>query len=147
LNCITRFTTTRYGGFFYAHRKANMPADEAVDAARHGDNQLRMKEMEQRIGRIEEGFEKLAADVHTMKGNLAANTSFSREAAEGIEAIKQQLGQLAQLDIPSLKDIAEYMNSMRGGVRVLGWLERPARWVIAIAGAVGALYGIFKLKG
>lgn len=124
-----------------------MPADEAVDAARHGDNQLRMKEMEQRIGRIEEGFEKLAADVHTMKGNLAANTSFSREAAEGIEAIKQQLGQLAQLDIPSLKDIAEYMNSMRGGVRVLGWLERPARWVIAIAGAVGALYGIFKLKG
>lgn len=124
-----------------------MPVDEAVDAARHSANQDRMAEMEQRIGRVEEVVGKLAADVHTMKGNLAANTSFSREAAEGIEAIKQQLGQLAQLDIPSLKDIAEYMNSMRGGVRVLGWLERPARWVIAIAGAVGALYGIFKLKG
>ena len=124
-----------------------MPADETVDAARHSANQDRMAEMEQRIGRVEEVVGKLAADVPTMKGNLAANTSFSREAAEGIEAIKQQLGQLAQLDIPSLKDVAEYMNSMRGGVRVLGWLERPARWVIAIAGAVGALYGIFKLKG
>ena len=124
-----------------------MPVDEAVDAARHSANQDRLTEMEQRIGRVEEVVGKLAADVHTMKGNLAANTSFSREAAEGIEAIKQQLGQLAQLDIPSLKDIAEYMSSMRGGVRVLGWLERPARWVIAIAGAVGALYGIFKLKG
>jgi len=124
-----------------------MPADEAVESARHGDNQRRMVQMEERIGRLEDVVGKLAADVHTMKGNLAANTSFSREAAEGIEAIKQQLGQLAQLDIPSLKDIAEYMNSMRGGVRVLGWLERPARWVIAIAGAVGALYGILKLKG
>lgn len=123
-----------------------MPADEAVDAARHGDNQLRMKEMEQRIGRIEEGFEKLAIDVHTMKGNLAANTSFSREAAEGIEAIKQQLGQLAQLDIPSLKDIAEYMNNMRGGVRVLGWLERPAKWVTVMAGAATALYLLWKNK-
>lgn len=106
-----------------------------------------MAEMEQRIGRVEEVVGKLAADVHTMKGNLAANTSFSREAAEGIEAIKQQLGQLAQLDIPSLKDIAEYMNNMRGGVRVLGWLERPAKWIAAIAGAFLALYGIFKLKG
>lgn len=104
-------------------------------------------EMKASIVQLVEGLAKLGIDVHTMKGNLAANTSFSREAAEGIEAIKQQLGQLAQLDIPSLKDIAEYMNSMRGGVRVLGWLERPARWVIAIAGAVGALYGIFKLKG
>ena len=128
-----------------------MPVDEAIDAARHAANQDRMAEMEQRIGRMEEGYEKLAVDVHTMKTNLAANTSFSREAAEGIAAIKvqlaQQLAQMSQLDIPSLKDIAEYMNSMRGGVRVLGWLERPARWVIAIAGAVGALYGIFKLKG
>ena len=57
-----------------------MPVDEAVDAARHAANQDRMAEMEQRIGRMEEGYEKLAGDVHTMKGNLAANTSFSRES-------------------------------------------------------------------
>ena len=102
--------------------------------------------MEQRIGRMEEGYDKVAADVHTMKGNLSANTSFSREAAEGIEAIKAQLGQLAQLDIPSLKDIAEYMNNMRGGVRVLGWLERPAKWVAVMAGAATALYALWKSK-
>lgn len=131
-----------------------MPADEQTERQHHADNQARMEELERQqaemkasIAQLVEGLAKLGIDVHTMKGNLAANTSFSREAAEGIEAIKQQLGQLAQLDIPSLKDIAEYMNSMRGGVRVLGWLERPARWVIAIAGAVGALYGILKLKG
>jgi len=109
-----------------------------------------MAEMERRIGRMEEGYEKLALDVHTMKGNLAANTLFSREAAEGIAAIKnqmtQQLDQMSQLDIPSLKDIAEYMNNMRGGVRVLGWLERPAKWVTVMAGAATALYILWKNK-
>lgn len=123
-----------------------MPADEVMDAARHADNQRRLAEVEATVARMVERVDKVAADVHTMKGNLAANTSFSREAAEGIESIKVQMGQLSQLDIPSLKDIAEYMNNMRGGVRVLGWLERPAKWVAAIAGAVGALYALWKLK-
>ena len=123
-----------------------MPADEVMDAARHADNQRRLTEVEATVARMVEHVDKIATDMHTMKGNLAANTSFSREAAEGIESIKQQLGQLSQLDIPSLKDIAEYMNNMRGGVRVLGWLERPAKWVIAIGGAIAAIYGLWKLK-
>lgn len=113
-----------------------MSADEAVDATRHEDNQLRMTELEGTVAG-------LAADVHAMKGSLAANTSFSREAAEGIAAIKALI---AQLDIPSLRDMGEVMTSMRGGVRVLGWLERPAKWVMAIAGAAAALYGLWKLK-
>ncbi|SEN31383.1 hypothetical protein SAMN05428959_1011135 [Duganella sp. CF517] len=37
------------------------------------------------------------------------------------------------------------MTSMRGGVRVLGWLERPAKWIAAMAGAA-AVYALWKLK-
>lgn len=113
-----------------------MPADEQTEALRHEDTQRRLAEVEKRL-------DKLASDVHTMKGNMASNTALTQETLAGVDAIKQAL---AQLDIPSLHEIAEAMNSMKGGVKVLGWLERPAKWVAAIAGAVGALYALWKLK-
>lgn len=113
-----------------------MPGNEQVEAQHHADNQ-------QRIGAMEEELSNLRADVHALKGNMAGNTSLTREALEGIDALK---GMIGQLDIPSLKDMAETMVAMRGGVQVLGWLERPAKWVAAIAGAAAALYALWKLK-
>ncbi|SDG85097.1 MULTISPECIES: hypothetical protein [unclassified Duganella] len=113
-----------------------MPADEATEVQRHEDMQRRLAEVERRL-------DKMASDVHAMKGNMAGNTALTQETLAGVDAIKQAI---AQLDIPSLREMAEAMNSMKGGVKVLGWLERPAKWVAAIAGAVAALYALWKLK-
>lgn len=120
-----------------------MPADDATDAARHADNQRRLTEVEATVARIVERLDTLGTDVHTMKGNLAANTAFSQESLAGIDAIR---GLVAQLDIPALRDMAEAVTSMRGGVRVLGWLERPAKWIAAMAGAAAAVWALWKLK-
>ena len=121
-----------------------MPADEAVDAARHDDNQRRLTEVEGTVATMVQQLEKLAKDLHAVKGNMAASTALTQETLTGVDTIK---GLIAQLDISALREMADAMNSMKGGVRVLGWLERPAKWIAAIAGAVLALYGILKLKG
>lgn len=120
-----------------------MPADELTEALRHEDTQRRLAEVEGKVAVIVERLDKVATDVHTMKGNMAGNTLLTQETLDGVDAIKQAL---ALLDIPSLREMAEAMNSMKGGVKVLGWLERPAKWVAAIAGAIGALYALWKLK-
>ena len=73
---------------------------------------------------------KLASDVHTIKSNLAANTFFTTEALENVKAI------------------VETVEAMRGGVKVLGWIERPAKWVATIVGAGVALWALWqKTKG
>jgi archaellum component FlaC len=120
-----------------------MPADEATEAQRHEDTQRRLTEVEANVARISERLDKVASDVHTMKGNMAGNTALTQETLAGVDSIKTLIG---QLDIPSLRDIAEAMNSMKGGVKVLGWLERPAKWIAAMAGAAAALYALWKLK-
>jgi predicted sugar kinase len=120
-----------------------MPADEVTEAARHADNQQRLTDVEQSIAHALERLEKLATDVHSMKGNMAGNTVLTQETLAGVDAIKALI---AQLDIPSLREMAEAMNSMKGGVKVLGWLERPAKWIAAMAGAAAALYALWKLK-
>lgn len=120
-----------------------MPADEATEALRHADNQRRLSEVEATVVQIVQRLDKLGTDVHTMKGNLAANTAFSQESLAGIDVIR---GLVAQLDIPALKDMADTLAAMRGGVKVLGWLERPAKWLATMAAAAAAIYGLWKLK-
>lgn len=100
--------------------------------------------MKASITQLVEALAKLGIDVHTMKGNMAGNTALTQETLAGVDIIK---GLFAQLDVAALSEMVNAVNSMKGGMRVLGWLERPAKWFIAITGAAGALYGILKLKG
>lgn len=120
-----------------------MPADEITDALRHEDNQRRLTEVEGAVAHVAVRLDALVDDFHALKGNMAGNTRLTEETLAGIAAIKDLI---SQLDIPSLRDMAEVMTSMRGGVRVLGWLERPAKWIAAIAGAAAAVYALWKLK-
>lgn len=120
-----------------------MAGNEQIEAQHHADNQQRLDAMEVAQAATNEAMAMLAADVHALKGTIAANTSFTREALAGIDAIKALI---SELDIPSLKDMGETMAAMRGGVKVLGWLERPAKWIAAIAGAAAALYALWKIK-
>ncbi|USX25775.1 hypothetical protein NHH73_24880 [Oxalobacteraceae bacterium OTU3CINTB1] len=112
-------------------------------ALHHAENQRRIAEVEGVVAQVVVRLDAMASDVHTLKGNMAGNTTLTQETLAGIDAIKALIG---QLDIPSLRDMGEVMTSMRGGVRVLGWLERPAKWVAAMAGAAAAVYALWKLK-
>lgn len=120
-----------------------MPADEITDALRHEDNQRRLTEMEEVVGQVVVQFAALADDVHTLKGNMAGNTRMTQETLAGVDTIKALIG---QIDIPSLREVVDAVNTMKGGVRVLGWLERPAKWIAAMAGAAAAVYALWKLK-
>jgi len=120
-----------------------MPADEVTEVMRHADNQRRLTEVEDTVARIVERLDKVAIDVHTLKGNMAGNTLMTQETLAGVDAIKALIG---QLDIPSLREMADAVNTMKGGVKVLGWLERPAKWLATMAAAAVAIYGLWKLK-
>ena len=132
-----------------------IPLTEQVEAEHHNDNQQRFEQLEAitatlvvkqeviaaRQEAASEVMDKLVADVHTLRENMAGNTSLMQESLKGIDAIKLQIAQIAQLsqlDVPSLKEIADAMNSMKGGIRVVGWLERPVKWFAIMAGAVAA---------
>jgi len=115
-----------------------MPGTEQIEEQHHSDNLLRLDQLEAAQAAQAEAMAKLSSDVHALKGNMAGNTSLTQAALDGIDAIKAQISQLAQLDVPSLKEIADAMNSMKGGIRVLGWLERPAKWFAVMAGAAAA---------
>jgi|GEM_PF-6642809 len=87
--------------------------------------------------KLTEEFVMVKADVHTLKGNLAANTSITKEVADGQAEIKAAV---AKIDLAALTEFLEAMGSMKGGIKVLGWLERPAKWVAAIGGAIAVYY-------
>ena len=140
-----------------------MPVPEHVEAQHHSDNLRRFEQLEATNARLASqqevlaaqqetmsaAMQKLAFDLHAMKGTIAANTAFTQETLAGIDLIKMQMAQLVQLDVPSLKEIAEAVGNMKGGIRVLGWLERPAKWFAVMAGAVAAglaLYVKWKAK-
>lgn len=120
-----------------------MPADKQTVTARHLDSERRLAEVEATVAQIIERLDKLGSDMHSMKGNLAANTAFSQESLAGIDTIRSLV---AQLDIPALRDMGETIAAMRGGVTVLGWLERPAKWLATMAAAAAAIYGLWKVK-
>lgn len=87
--------------------------------------------------------EKLAADLHAMKGNLAANTQITLDVAVGQDAVKALL---AKINVEKIIELVDAVDSMRGGIKVLGWLERPAKWIAAIGAAGAVLYSLWNHK-
>jgi hypothetical protein len=97
-----------------------------------------------RIEQLAAQVARLSNEVHTLKGNLAANTSFTKELLEGQDAFKALL---QKIDVEKVLEVIGAIDSMKGGMKVLGWLERPAKWIAAIAGAVVGVWALFKSQG
>lgn len=98
---------------------------------------------EDRFDRLVAHFVKLSTDVHTLKGNLAANTSLTKEMLEGQDAIKALI---KQVDVEKIVELVGAVDSMRGGIKVLGWLERPAKWIAAVGAAAAVIYSLWSHK-
>lgn len=98
---------------------------------------------EERFDRLVSHFIRLSNDVHTLKGNLAANTSLTKEMLEGQDSIKALI---KKVDVEKIVELVGAVDSMRGGIKVLGWLERPAKWIAAIGAAVAVIYSFWNHK-
>lgn len=85
----------------------------------------------------------LEARLVQLEGGLAANTAMTKEVIDGHDAIRAVL---AKIDVEKLGALIGAVDSMRGGIRVLGWLERPAKWVAAVGAAGAVLYSIWSGK-
>lgn len=98
---------------------------------------------QERVDALVQIVEKLAVDLHTVKGNLAANTSMTKEVADGQAQLPASV---ERIDFTVLTDFLEAISSMKGGIKVLGWLERPAKWIAAVGGAVAIIYFVWNHK-
>jgi predicted ATP-grasp superfamily ATP-dependent carboligase len=112
---------------------------------------------EERFDRLVAHFARLTGEVHGLKNSLAANTSLTKGVADqqvtmvenqAVMAENQQTIQaaLGRIDFTVLADFLEAVSSMRGGIKVLGWLERPAKWIAAVGGAAVLLYSLWSRK-
>jgi HPt (histidine-containing phosphotransfer) domain-containing protein len=100
-------------------------------------------DVEARLERLETLVEKLSFDTHAIKGNLAANTALTIEAVDSNSETKALL---QKIDFNQMADLLGKFESMAGGVRVLGWLERPAKWIAAVGAAVAVIYSLWNSK-
>jgi uncharacterized protein YoxC len=95
---------------------------EAFDDKRHDVTDLRdeLQTMQQRMDRR----------VNSVEANLQANTDMTAKIALGT-------GQVILI-----------FESMKSGVKVLGWIGIAAKWVGGIVGAIAAIYAFIQtLKG
>ncbi|MEO7494729.1 MAG: hypothetical protein ABIT83_17585 [Massilia sp.] len=94
--------------------------------------------------------EKLRAELQALKSHLAANTqmtrantSTNRQIADSMLAMQELIG---KVDFVKLAELVGALDSMRGGIKVLGWLERPAKWIAAVGAAVAVVYSLWNQK-
>lgn len=95
------------------------------------------------MGRLEDIAAKLSENLQTVKGNLAANTSMTKEVADGQVALAAVL---SKIDVEKIIVLVNAVESMKGGVKVLGWLERPAKWIATIAAAAAVIWSLWEHK-
>lgn len=89
--------------------------------------------------------------VSQMKIELSANTASTREIADRQLAtsavIRGMESEIQKVDFGKLAEMVDAIDTMKGGVKVLGWLERPAKWFAAIAGAIAAAWAMYHAWG
>lgn len=97
----------------------------------------------ERSAELDAQIAKLTFDVHALKGGLSANTLLTREVVETLTEFRKNMG---RIDFDRLADMVEGYDSIRGGVKVLGWLERPAKWLAAMLGLAAAVWALWHQR-
>jgi len=112
---------------------------------------------EERFERLVAHFARLEGEFQGLKNSLAANTSITKGVAEKQETMVENQAAMAanqtaiqnslkRIDFTMLADFLEAVGSMKGGIKVLGWLERPAKWIAAVGGAGILIYSLWSKK-
>ena len=99
----------------------------------------------------EKRMDDLYSMVNVIKGELAANTAFTRcvdAKVDGITGKQKDIiasmhdicDKLDNIDTTSLKEATGVLVAMKGTWVVAGWIGVFAKWVATIAAAVGIFY-------
>ena len=112
-----------------------MPPAAQLQTEQNADRQFDAAQV-QRVD-LAAQVDRLTADMHAVKGNLAANTAITLETATAMDAIKVLLG---KIDVDKIAQLVGVVDDMKGGVKVLGWLERPFKWIATLLGLFTAGY-------
>ena len=93
----------------------------------------------------------MSLEINAVKSGLAANTAITKEIGEQqkttTESLQHMQVEIAKVDFGKLSDMVDAIDTMKGGVKVLGWLERPMKWVAAVAGAIAAVWALYHTWG
>jgi len=94
---------------------------------------------------------KLAIEVHTLKGNLAANTSLTKEVADGLIDMRDGQAQIKATQEAGRADTAELLEIFRttkAGVKFIVWFGSAIKWGAGLTAAVvGAWYAFRNGSG
>ena len=93
----------------------------------------------------------LSLEINAVRNGLAANTAITEgigeQQKETNETIQEMQGEIKKVDFGKLSDMVDAIDSMKGGVKVLGWLGVAMKWIAAAAGAVLAIYSLIHAWG
>ena len=88
----------------------------------------------------------LSLEINAVRNGLATNTTITKGIGEQQKAtnetIQDMQGEFKKVDFGKLSDMVDAIDSMKGGVKVLGWLGVAMKWIAAAAGAVLAIYSL-----
>lgn len=100
---------------------------------------------------------KLSFDLHSLKGDIAANTQFTKEVAD--RQIHSNLAQTAlaktqertnelleKIDVDKIAELVGVADNIKGGAKVVSWIGRAFKWAAGIAIAAGGLYTLWNNK-
>jgi hypothetical protein len=101
------------------------------------------KNDQDRLERLIEHVARLSVDVHTLKGNLSANTNLTSQV---VDSQAMMVSLVEKIDVDKMVGLLDAIDSMKGGIKVLGWLERPAKWIAAIGAAAAVIWSLWEHK-
>lgn len=90
---------------------------------------------------------KLAFEVHTLKGNLSANTSLTKEVADGLLEMRERQAQIQSTQEAGRADTAELLDIFRttkGGIKFIVWFGSFVKWTLGIGAAMLGFWYAWK---
>lgn len=112
-------------------------------------------------------MERLKYDVEAVQRSVAANTMFTQSILDNQQTsnarqmelqirqtemqvnfakidfvqLARMVEALSKIDVDQVVEVCEAVKTMKSGVKVIGWLERPAKFLGTIAVAFSAVFG------
>lgn len=100
----------------------------------------RLEAMNDELHSGDERFSSIESHIAELRRDLAANSGVTAETAASLNALNGVVNKIKE----SLDAVADFMNTMAGGMKALESIARVARAVGAIAMAVGAILTVWN---
>jgi DNA repair exonuclease SbcCD ATPase subunit len=102
---------------------------------------LQLGALNQRLQTTEQRFDSLSEDLKQVKDT---SDEENRARKEDYKELKTQVTETKEM----IKEMSDVFETLKSGIKVLGWLGNFAKWVGGIVAAGAAIYTFYeKLRG